>query len=174
LCCTLSLNNLKTTLQCAHASVQNWLEILKKVYLVFDIGPFTSRLSRAVQKEHKVYFWDWGILDDPGKRFENFIAVQLQRAVSAWTEWGKGEFQLKYIRTKDGREVDFLVTEGEEPLLMVECKLNDNTLATNIKYFKDRIKVPLAFQVISTPGRLAQVDESTFIIGLDRFLQLLP
>jgi len=38
-----------------------------------------------VRKEHKYYLWDWGLLENSGKRFENFIAVQLQRAVSAWT-----------------------------------------------------------------------------------------
>ncbi len=82
----LSLNSLKNILGCAHASVKNWLEALKKVYLVFDVAPYTSRVTRSILKERKFYFWDWGILEDQGKRFENFIAVQLQRAVSAWTE----------------------------------------------------------------------------------------
>ena len=44
------------------------LEALKKVYLVFDIAPYVTRLARSVRKEHKYYFWDWGILEDPGKR----------------------------------------------------------------------------------------------------------
>ena len=86
----LSLNNLRNTLACAHGSVQNWLEALKKVYLVFDVAPYVARLTRSVLKEQKYYFWDWGLLEDQGKRFENFVAVQLQRAVSAWTEWEKG------------------------------------------------------------------------------------
>lgn len=51
----LSLNNLRKFLDCAHASVVNWLEALKKVYLIFDIEPYTSRLSRAVRKERKYY-----------------------------------------------------------------------------------------------------------------------
>jgi hypothetical protein len=41
-------------------------------------------MGLAVRKEHKYYLWDWGLIEDQGKRFENFIAVQLQRAVSAW------------------------------------------------------------------------------------------
>ncbi len=32
----------------------------------------------------------------------------------------------------------------------------------------------LAFQVIETPGYLKQVDRSTFVLGLDRLLRLLP
>ncbi|HBF43320.1 MAG TPA: hypothetical protein DDW42_06755 [Desulfobacteraceae bacterium] len=58
----LSLNNLRNILGCAHASVQNWLEALKKVYLVFDIAPYAARVTRSVLKERKYYFWDWGLL----------------------------------------------------------------------------------------------------------------
>jgi len=170
----LSLNSLKSILGCAHASVRNWLEALKKVYLVFDIAPYVSRLARSVRKEHKYYFWDWGLLEDPGKRFENFIAVQLQRAVSAWNEWGKGAYQLMYVRTKDGREVDFVITERAKPYLLIECKMNEKNLVPNLIYFKNRIKAPIAFQVIDASGYLKQVDRGTFIVGLDRFLQILP
>ena len=169
-----SLNNLKNILGCAHASVKNWLEALKKVYLVFAIAPYTARLSRSVRKEQKYYFWDWGLLQEPGKKFENFIAVHLQRAVSAWNEWGKGDYQLMYVRTKDGREVDFVVTERDTPYILVESKKNDKNLAASLTYFKNRLQVPLAFQVIETQGHLKQVDRGTFIIGLDRFLQILP
>jgi len=42
------------------------------------------------------------------------------------------------------------------------------------KYFKKRIKVPAAFQVIDASGHLKQVERGTFIVGLDRFLQILP
>ncbi len=170
----LSLNKLKHTLGCAHASVQNWLEILKKVYVLFDVSPYSARLARSIRKERKYFFWDWGLLEDAGKRFENFTAVQLKRAVSAWTEWGKGDFRLMYVRTKDGREVDFLITERERPLLLIECKRHDKTLSPNLKYFKDRLQVQLAFQVIEAPGYLKQVDRSTFVLGLDRLLRLLP
>ena len=170
----LSLNNLKNTLGCAHASVQNWLEVLKKVYILFDVAPYTTYLARSVRKERKYFFWDWGLLEDMGKRFENFMAVQLKRATSVWSEWGKGDYRLMYVRTKDGREVDFVVTERGKPLLLIECKRNDKTLSPNLKYFKDRLKVQLAFQVIQTPGYLKQADRGTFVLGLDRLLSILP
>ena len=170
----LSLNSLKMVLGCAHATVQAWLEALKTVYLLFDLAPYTGRLKRSVRKERKYYLWDWGLLEDQGKRFENFIAVQLQRAVSAWTEWGKGDYGLMYVRTKDGREVDFVITEKNKPYVLIECKKSDKSLAANLSYFKDRIQAPLAFQVIKTPGYLKQAGRGIFIIGLDRFLMLLP
>jgi predicted AAA+ superfamily ATPase len=170
----LSLNNMKNILSCAHSSVQNWLEALKNVYLVFSIPPYTGLLKRSVRKEEKYYLWDWGILSDPGKRFENFLAVQLQRAVSAWTEWGLGDYNLMFVRTKDGREVDFVITESNTPCLLIESKKSGKILAPGIKYFKDRLKIPIAFQVIEDPGYLKQADSGVFIIGIDRLLQILP
>ena len=101
------------------------------------------------------------------------MAVQLQRSVSAWNEWGKGDYQLMYVRTKDGREVDFVITERTKPYFLIECNGNDKNLARNLIYFKNRIKVPAAFQVIDASGYLKQVERGTFIVGLDRFLQIL-
>ena len=170
----LSLNNLKNLLGAAHASIQNWLEVLTKVYLVFDIPPYTKRLARSVRKERKWYFWDWGIHEDPGKRFENFVAVQLQRAVSTWNDWGVGDYSLQYVKTKDGREVDFVVTERGGACLLVECKRGEKSISPNIGYFMERIHAPIALQVMEEAGYLKQVKTGTFTVGFDRFLKLLP
>lgn len=59
---------------------------------------------------------------EKGARFENFIAVQLMRAVAAWNEWGKGNYKLYFIRTKDGCEVDFAVADRQKIVLLVEAR----------------------------------------------------
>ncbi len=170
----LSLNSMKDILQCSPVTVKNWLEALEKVYMVFSVMPFAGKLKRSVLKEKKFYFWDWGIHEDPGKRFENFIAVQLQRAVSAWNEWGKGEYKLMYVRTRDGREMDFVIIERNRPCLAIECKWKDQTLSPAIMYLKERLGVTAAVQVIGIPGYLKQEGAGIFVAGYDRLLQLLP
>ena len=170
----LSLNSLKDTLQCAHATVQSWLEAMEKVFLLFSLSPFAGKLKRSVIKEKKYYFWDWGVHNEPGKRFENFLAVQLQRAVSAWNEWGKGDYRLMYVRTKDGRELDFVIVDQNNPLLLIECKWGEKSLAPSVVYFKERLNAPLAIQVNGIPGALSQYQRGIFISGYDRFLSLLP
>ena len=82
--------------------------------------------------------------------------------------------RLLYVRTKDGREVDLVITKGEEPLILIECKRSEKTPSPNLRYFKDRLPVQVAFQVIETPGYLKQVDRGTFVLGLDRLLRILP
>ena len=169
-----SLNSLKNILGCAHGSVRSWLGALEKVFLVFPVSPFAGRLARAVVKEKKYYFWDWGIHDDPGRRLENFVAVQLQRAVAAWNEWGRGHFRLTYVRTRDGRESDFLIVDRNSPRLIIECRTAGSALSPSLAYFKERLAVPFGIQVNAESGGLRQIARNVYAAGLDRFLSLLP
>jgi hypothetical protein len=58
--------------------------------------------------------------------------------------------------------------------LKIQWKINEKQLGRNLPYFKEKLKAPIAFQVIQEPGFLKQVDRGTFIMGKDRFLQILP
>ncbi|CAD7775953.1 MAG: hypothetical protein KCCBMMGE_00389 [Candidatus Methanoperedenaceae archaeon GB37] len=168
-----SLNKLAHILECAYNTVKTWIEALEKVYLFFRISPFMGKISRSLKKEKKLYFWDWGILSEGGKRFENFIAVQLIRTLSAWNEWGWGRFELYYVRTKEGKEVDFLVVKNGKPFMLIETKLSEVNLDPSLLYFKKRLNAPYAFQVIYHPDFLKQVTPGIFVIDASRFLYLL-
>ncbi|MEM3112720.1 MAG: DUF4143 domain-containing protein [Candidatus Anstonellales archaeon] len=104
--------------------------------MIFRLSPYMGKLSRPIRKEKKAYFWDWGVIEDKGKRFENFLAVQLMRSVSAWTEWGWGTFGLFCVRTKDGRETDFLVTKDRKPLILIEGKFSETNLDHSLLFLK--------------------------------------
>ena len=170
----LSLNALRQPLESAHGSIRLWLEALKLVYLVFSIRPWTARLSRSILKEEKYYFWDWGLLEEPGARFENFVAVQLQRAVTAWNEQGKGPFKVYYLRTKDGEEVDFAVGDPKKLFLLVEVKEKETTLAKTLPLFQEKLGAGLAVQVVNQKGLCLQKGKGLYVLGADRFLGLLP
>ena len=65
-------------------------------------------------------------IDDEGAKFENMVALELFRTVANWNDLGYGEFGLHYIRAKEGREVDFPMTEptgGFERLENCGCPL---------------------------------------------------
>lgn len=170
----LSLNALRQPLEAAHGSIRSWLEALKMVYLVFSIRPWTSHLARSVLKEEKYYFWDWGMVSSPGPRFENFVAVQLQRAVTAWNEEGKGPFQVHYVRTKEGQEVDFAVADRKKILLLVEAKEGETALSKSLPYFQEKVQADLSIQVVHPKGLCLQKGRGLYVMGADRFLSLLP
>lgn len=170
----LSLNALRQPLESAHGTIRLWLEALKMVYLIFSVGPWTARLSRSVLKEEKIYFWDWGMVANPGARFENFIAVQLQRAIAGWNERGRGPFTLHFVRTRDGQEVDFAVADRDRVWFLVEAKESERTLSKSLPLLQEKVRAKLALQVVNKKGFCEQKGKGLYVIGADRFLSLLP
>jgi predicted AAA+ superfamily ATPase len=169
----ISIKNLSDTLEVAHQTVKLWLNALENVYLIFQIPPYSERVQRSIKKEKKIYFWDWGIIEDKGKRFENFLAVQLYRTLSAWNEWGWGDFELFYIRTKDGRETDFLITNNKKPFILIESKFKNTNLDKNLAYFHKKLAPEYSFQIVFHDNYYKQISSNIFIMDIATFLKIL-
>lgn len=143
----LSINSLREDLEVSFPTAKKWVEVLERVYAIFRISPFGPPKIKAVKKEPKLYFWDWGQISSEAARFENLIAVHLLRFIH-WMEDIEGEpYELRYFRTTEGHEVDFIILKNKKPLCAIEVKLEDRPLDPNLKYFLERVKVPYAFQI---------------------------
>jgi hypothetical protein len=124
--------------------------------LAFTIKPWTPRVARAIHKERKLYLFDPALIDDPGARFENLVAIELLRAVQLWNDLGNGRFALHYVKNKEKEEVDFLIADGQRPLLLVETKLGDSQVAPALKKFQHQLGVP-AVQLLDQGGEFRRV-----------------
>lgn len=142
----LSIRNLKEDLSVAHETVDRWLTILDNLYYSFQILPFTHKKLRAVRKERKLYLWDWSLCADSGSRIENFVASQLLRYCHFYEDTEGDQMDLRYIRDKEKREMDFIVLKNKKPIFAVECKTGERKLARHIPYFSERLGIPI-FQV---------------------------
>jgi hypothetical protein len=76
------------------------------------------------------------------------IACHLLKAVEAWTDLGLGEFELRYLRDKQQREVDFLVLRDGKPWFLVEAKHQERSPSPALAYFQRLIGCPHAFQAV--------------------------
>ena len=162
----LSIPSLSTDLKVAYNTVKSWLDAFEKFYLTFTLTPWARQVSRAIQKERKVYVFDCALIEDPAKRFENMIALELFRAVSNWNDLGLGRFGLHYIRTKEGREVDFVLVEKERPLLLVEAKLRAHDPNVNLKRFQTALSIPAVQLVDEDEGyRLLDQDGRKLLVA---------
>ncbi len=129
-------------------TVRRWLDILEGFYYCYRIRPWYQNISTALRKEPKIYLWDWSNISELGAKAENFIASHLLKAVNAWTDIGLGEFNLHYLRTKDQKEVDFLVSKDQKPWLLVEVKNSMKAkLNKNLAWFQTKTEAKYAFQV---------------------------
>lgn len=147
----LSMNNLAGDLQVAFDTVKNWLLLFDAFYLTFRLPPWTARISRSILKEKKMYLFNYPVIEDAGARFENLVALELLRAVETWNDHGWGRFGLHYLRNKEKQEVDFLITHGNRPMLMVETKLSDGTPGVALTDFQRALHIP-AIQLVKTEG----------------------
>ena len=173
----LSINSLREDLNAAFESIKNWLLMLEQFYYFFSIRPYSKSISRAIKKEPKIYLYDWVEIEDEAKRFENMVAFHLYKTVALWKSFGYGNFGLSYIRDKDGREVDFLVTKDEKPVFMAETKFNDENISKNLIAFQHNTQTPFAIQIVNKKDILKKTSSNNliqYVISADNFLGYLP
>lgn len=129
-------------------TIRRWIVTLESLYYCFSIRPWTKNITRSLLKEPKYYLWDWSQCSDKGARNENFIASHLLKAVHYWTDQGMGEYELYFLRDKDKREVDFLVSKNQKPWFMVEVKSSiKEKLSPTLAVFQKQLSLKHVFQV---------------------------
>jgi len=147
----LSVPSLASDLRVTYNSVRNWLSVFERFFLIFSVYPWTKKISRAIQKERKVYLWDTPQVQDEPHRFENMVAAELWRAVTLWNDLGYGRFSLHFIKNKEKQEVDFLIVHNRKPLVLVEAKVSETKPSSALRKFQMALKVP-AVQLVSEYG----------------------
>jgi len=148
----LSLNALREDLQVSHKTVASWVAVLERLYAVFRLPPFGAPRLRAVRKEQKHYQFDWSLVPDDARRFENLVASHLLKWVHHQQDVEGRDLELRYFRDTDAREVDFVVVERRVPIVMVEAKWGDQNVDGGLRYLKTKFPAAPAWQV-SAVGR---------------------
>lgn len=143
----ISYTNLANKVRVSVDTIRRWITILQSLYYCFTIRPWSRNLSRSLLKQPKVYLWDWSVIDDSGAKSENFVACHLLKAVHWWTDNGFGEYGLYFLRDKEKREVDFLVTRNQQPWFLAEVKAEQKKhVSKDLFYFQKQTNAPHAFQ----------------------------
>ena len=125
-----SANELSRQLGIAVKTVQRYLDLLEKAFVVVRLSGLSRNLRKEVTSKAKYYFLDNGIRnaiisqfnplalrDDVGKLWENFCFGERAR-FRAYTRLYANEY---FWRTYDQQEID-LVEEREGQLFGYECK----------------------------------------------------
>lgn len=145
---TLVYSNLAQEIKIAVDTAKRWIDLLCRMHYGFMVRPWFKNVTKALRKEPKWFLREWSGLTDDGARAETFVACHLLKAVEGWTDLGFGDFELRYLRDKQKREVDFLVVRDRQPWFLVEVKLTDTSLSPSLAYFQSQTKAPHAFQVV--------------------------
>ena len=133
-----SYNEVATLVGLDSKTVERYIDILEKSYIIFRLGSFSRNLRNELKSSRKIYFWDLGIRNavignlsqiesrtDAGALWENFCIAERMKQLSY-----KGSFAHSWFwRTQQQKEIDYL--EEEDGILSAyEFKWNAHKAST--------------------------------------------
>lgn len=169
-----SLQSLAEDLSISHPTAKRWINWLSQLFYIYSLQPYARTIARSLKKQPKIYLWDWSEVPDEAARFENMVSGHLLKACHYWTDTGQGTFELFYVRDKEKREVDFLITRNKKPWLLAECKSSDTSISPHLLYYAQRLNPAIVVQVVKKSGIQERFPispkEKGFLISADAFL----
>ena len=165
----LSYSSIAQDLGTTYKTVQSWVSLLEKLYIIFKITPYHRNIARSLLKEPKYYFYNLGVVTGEGERFENLIALALLKKAHELSDVYGEESSLYYLRNRDGKEVDFLLTrEGEH--LLVEAKLSDAQPSKHLRHFSKFFHHAKKVQVVRDLKIAQSTSDGIFICSAQNWL----
>ncbi len=147
---TISYLSLAQDLGVSDKTVKHWLNVLENAYVIFSVNVYHKNIARSKIKSPKIYFYDIARVKDEAARYENLVACALLKEVHKQIDCYGNEFELYYLRTRDGQEIDFYI-KGESTNLLLECKMRENVVSKNFKifeeYFSNLKKIQLVYEL---------------------------
>ena len=143
-------------------TAKTYREILKLMFLTFDVKPWYRNAGKRLVKSAKGYFVDTNLIahlldygmdtpertrpDIDGHLIENFVASELLKQISS----SNTKANLYHFRTSDGKEVDFVLEQPDGRVLAIEVKRSESVSIADFKGIK-------VFQEIAGPDFIGGV-----------------
>jgi uncharacterized protein len=116
-----SLNELAANLGLNRKTVERYLDLLEKVFVIFKVGGFSRNLRKEVSKNSRIYFYDNGVRNsliqnfnplplrnDVGQLWENYLVVERRKA----NQFAGLSANTYFWRTYDQKEIDCIEERG--------------------------------------------------------------
>lgn len=104
-------------------TVEKYIHILEKTFVIFRVGSFSRNLRNELKKSHKIYFYDLGVRNalinnfsiiekrsDQGQLWENFIIAERIK----FLHYSRRKVSFWFWRTSDQVELDWVEEENGE------------------------------------------------------------
>ena len=116
-----SLSELATSLGLGRPTVERYLDLLEKSFVIFRVGGFSRNLRKEVTKNSRYYFYDNGIRNslvqnfnplhlrqDVGQLWENYLMMERRKVNQVASRSANAYFW----RTYDQKEIDYIEERG--------------------------------------------------------------
>ena len=154
-----SKNELSTKLSVNRDTIDRYLDLLEKAYVIYRLKPFSRNLRKEINKKEKIFFYDLGIRnslisaynpiefrEDIGALWENFCIVERMKFLQSVQQNPNSYFW----RTHDKKEIDYL----EE--------YNGKITGYEFKWQKNKMKIPAEFLETYKNSSIAIINKNNF------------
>jgi predicted AAA+ superfamily ATPase len=170
-----SYSNLARDLERDPNTIKRWLELLEEMYVIFRITPYSNKITRSILKEPKYYFYDVGQLTEyPAAQLENIVALALLKELHMLEDILGDNTSLYYLRTKDGKEIDFAVAINSNITHLIEVKTADDSPSKQFTHFSPAFENVIKVQLVknlsapfSTPTGIDIQPLASWLTNLD-------
>jgi predicted AAA+ superfamily ATPase len=173
----LNVSELANTAGVDQKTVNYWIMLLEKNYLISLVSPYHSNLSKRLIKMKKIYFYDTGIAarlqghqdelllwnsPQAGALFETLVFSEIIKTRDNFDK----DWRVETWRTKEQYEIDFVLTAGQS-VIFIEAKL----AIQNVKVFHLDVE---AKKIFNSPYQKIIAYAGDKIIALDHETKAVP
>lgn len=151
---------LAKNLQINKLTVERYLDLLSKVFIIYSVSGYSKNLRKEVSKSKKWYFFDNGIRNalinnfsplsqrnDIGQLWEQYFLSERMK----FNRYNNYQPQYFFWRTYDGQEIDLL-------------ELNNGQLhAFECKWKEAKVKVPLGFHKAYPDAKFTAINKENYL-----------
>lgn len=165
----ISYQSLAEDIAVSPTTIKKYVQILEELFIIFRVTPYSKNIARSLLKEPKLYFFDTGLVQgDEGSKLENMVAVSLLKHAYAMTDYKAEEYELRYLRTKEGTEVDFALVCQDKIEVMIEVKHADSSPSPSLVQLHKKYNYP-AIQLVKFIRNEHERDEIK-ILSVEKYL----
>ena len=155
-----SLDELSKQLQVSRNTVEKYLDLCSKVFVLKKIEAFSGNLRKEISKSSRWYFWDLGVRNalindfrplalrnDKGELWENYLISERLK----YLKYNKSLAETYFWRTYDQQEIDWLEHE------------NGQISAYEFKWKEANIKIPKAFSTTYPEATFSVINQDNYL-----------
>lgn len=160
-----SYNELSKTVGVDNKTIEKYIDILEKCYIVFRLNSFSRNIRSELTKSKKIYFYDLGVRNavirsfaplefrqDNGALWENFFIAERLK----YNQYADRMVNAYFWRTSDKQEIDY-IEEVNGELHLFEMKWN-------VK--KQKTKLPNLFVETYHPKQANVITPENYLLFL--------
>lgn len=141
-------------------TVEKYLDLLSKIFVVYKVGAYSKNLRKELSKSSRWYFYDNGIRNalidnfkplslrnDVGELWENYLMVERLKK----NNYEQNFKEIYFWRTYDQQEIDYIEEKNQE----IE--------AFEFKWGNTKVKIPVAFANAYPEAKFSIISKENYL-----------